>query len=239
MVALTVQSIFLLGYTAFEQTHTLPEFIRDAAHHLMVCRTAVLGGHTQSCPDGHFSRIWYNSCKHRMCPQCAYLRIQQWLLKQKARILNCDHYHVIFTIPEDLRFLWSLNTKVMTSILFLSSRDTLFELLGDKKYLGAKPGIISSLHTWTKTLLTHPHIHCLVTGGGSTPEGKWKSVSNGYLLPFRVARDVFRRIVRDALIQELNKGKLVLPTEMRPQRSGSAIWTCTTRANRIRKPAAK
>ena len=155
---LTVQSIFLLGYAAFEQSRCLPEFMRKAAHHLMVCRTAVLGGHTQSCPDGHFHRTWYNSCKHRMCPQCAYLRIQQWLAKQKARILRCDHFHVIFTIPEELRFLWHFNKKPMTQMLFICSRNTLFELLGDEKYMGAKPGIIASLHTWTKTLLTHLRI---------------------------------------------------------------------------------
>ncbi len=217
MVNPTIQSIFLLGYAAYEKSHQLPEFIREAAHCLVVCRTAVLGGHKQSCPDGHFHRIWYNSCKHRMCPQCAYLRVQQWLEKQKARILNCDHYHVIFTIPEELRFLWRLNVKVMTPILFLCARDTLFELLGDKKYLGAKPGIIATTHTRTKTLLLHPHVHCLVTGGGLTPKGEWKAVSNGYLLPFAVARNVFRRNVRNALKKTLKNNELILPSGMSPQ----------------------
>ena len=151
----TLQGIFLMGYAAFEQARALPVYIHRAARSIMSCRTAALGGHVQSCPDGHFHRIWYNSCKHRVCPQCAFLQVQRWLAKQRTRILNCDHYHVIFTIPDELRFLWRLNVELMTNILFLCARDTLIELLGDEAYLGAKPGIISALHTWTKTLLLH------------------------------------------------------------------------------------
>ncbi len=214
---LSLQTIFLIGYAAFDKSRRLPEFMRKAAHSLMVCRTAVLGGHVQSCPDGHFNRIWYNSCKHRMCPQCAYLRIQQWLSKQKARILRCDHFHVIFTIPEELRFLWHFNKEAMTQILFICSRNTLFELLADEKYIGAKPGIIETLHTWTKTLLTHPHIHCLVTGGGLNSAGEWVWAKKDFLLPYGVIRDVFRRYVRKAIAKALDQGALELPDHMGPQ----------------------
>ena len=89
----TIQMIFLLGYAYYDQMHRLPEHIREAAHCIMVCRTAVLGGHTQACPDGHYKRHWYNSCKHRMCPLCAFTQIERWLARQKARILNTDHFH--------------------------------------------------------------------------------------------------------------------------------------------------
>ena len=160
----TIQMIFLLGYAYYDQMHRLPEHIREAAHCIMVCRTAVLGGHTQACPDGHYKRHWYNSCKHRMCPLCAFTQIERWLAKQKARILNTDHFHVIFTIPSEFHDLWRLNTEVMTQILFKTATETLFQLLDDDKYLGAHPGIIASLHTWTKTLALHPHLHCLITG---------------------------------------------------------------------------
>lgn len=217
MIDPAIQSIFLMGYAAFEQSQRLPEFVRKAAHAIMACRTSALGGHIQSCPDGHFHRIWYNSCKHRMCPQCAYVQVQRWLAKQKGRILNCDHYHVIFTIPDELHSLWRSNVRVMTDILFRCSRDTLFELLSDEKYLGAKPGIIATLQSWSKTLLLHPHIHCLVTGGGFTKLKEWLSVTNGYLLPFAVARDVFRGKVKDAIEHALDKEELVLPEGMRPQ----------------------
>jgi len=217
MIDPTIQSILLIGYAAYEMRHLLPDFIRETAHCLMVCRTAVLGGHTQACPDGHHQRIWYNSCRHRMCPQCTYLQVQQWLAKQKVRILRCDHFHVIFTIPDELRFLWHFNTKLMTQILFTCSRDTLFELLGDKKYMGAKPGIIASFHSWTKTLLFHPHLHCLVTGCGLSSSGELRFAVKDFLLPYDLIKDTFRNHVRQAVLKALNKEELVLPDGMRPQ----------------------
>jgi len=217
MVDPTIQSILLIGYAAYEKVRQLPDYVREAAHCLMVCRTAVLGGHTQACPDGHIQRIWYNSCKHRMCPQCAYLQVQKWLAKQKTRILRCDHFHVIFTIPEELRVLWHFNTKLMTQILFTCSRDALFELLGDEKYMGAKPGIIASLHSWTKTLLVHPHIHCLVTGCGLSQSGQLRSAVKDFLLPYDLIKDSFRKHVRKAILKALKRQDLVLPDGMRAQ----------------------
>ena len=211
----TIQSIFLIGYAVYEKAHSLSGFVREAAHSIMVCRTAVLGGHTQSCPDGHFHRIWYNSRKHRMCPQCAYLRIQQWLAKQKARILRCDHFHVIFTLPEELRFLWRFNVKAMTQIFFTCSRDTLFDLLGDEKYMGGKPGIVASFQTWTKTLLLHPHIHCLVTGCGLSSSGELKPAVKDFLLPYDVIKYAFRERMRHAIIKAFDNGELALPGDMR------------------------
>jgi len=217
MVDPTIQSILLIGYAAYEKVRQLPDYVRETAHCLMVCRTAVLGGHTQACPDGHIQRIWYNSCKHRMCPQCAYLQVQKWLAKQKTRILRCDHFHVIFTIPEELRVLWHFNTKLMTQILFTCSRDALFELLGDEKYMGAKPGIIASLHSWTKTLLVHPHIHCLVTGCGLSQSGQLRSAVKDFLLPYDLIKDSFRKHVRKAILKALKRQDLVLPDGMRAQ----------------------
>ena len=135
----------------------------------MQCRTAVLGGHSQACPDGHLSRIWYNSCRHRACPQCASLQTERWLALQQARLLACEHSHVIFTVPHDLHPLWRANVSVMTTLFLQVVRDTLGTLLADPQYWGAQPGIIAALHTWSQTLLLHPHRHGLVTGGGLTP----------------------------------------------------------------------
>src|SRR6267143_810169 len=86
---------------------------------------------------------------------------------EQARLLACDHYHVIFTLPHDLNPLWLANVPVMSTLLFQTVRETLFDLLADPKYLGAQPGMIAALHTWSQTLVLHPHVHCLVTGGGS------------------------------------------------------------------------
>jgi hypothetical protein len=217
MALVTLQDIFQAGFPDYERIHPLPWHVRRAARAIMRCRTAVLGGHVQACPDGHVSRIWYNSCKHRSCPQCALLQIERWLEKQKARLLDCDHYHAIFTIPHDLNALWLANVPLMTSLLFASVRDTLFELLGDPKYLGARPGIIAALHTWGQTLVLHPHIHCLVTGGGLTPEGHWMAVRNGYLLPGRVVMAVFRGKLLDAIRRAFHRGDLELPEGLRAQ----------------------
>ena len=220
MVDAAIQTIFKSGYDEYEKNHRIPDFLRKAVHCLQVCRTSILGGHKQSCPDGHFSRIWYNSCKHRICPQCAYHQVEKWLVKQKARLLKTDHFHVIFTLPDELRFLWRIraNVPLMTKLLFSCSSEALMELLGDEKYLGAKPGIISTIHTWSKTLLLHLHVHCLVTGGGLTASGEWLAVTKNYLLPFAVARDLFRGKVCAALKKALKKGKITLAEEMSTQK---------------------
>jgi hypothetical protein len=217
MALVTLQTIFQDALPAYAQTHPLPAHVRRAARAIMQCRTAALGGHIQACPDGHVSRVWYNSCRHRSCPQCAYLQTERWLALQRARLLACDHYHVIFTLPHELNPLWLANVPVMTSLLLQAVRDTLGTLLADPKYLGAQPGIIAALHTWSQTLLLHPHLHCLVTGGGLTPAGQWKAVRNGFLLPARVVMAVFRGKMVDTIRQTLARRALALPEAMRPQ----------------------
>ena len=99
---ITLQTILQQGYAVYERHHRLPDDVRRAVWAMLACRTAVWGGHVQACPDGHVERIWYNSCRHRMCPQCAWVRIERWLVKQKARLLACEHDHVLFTIPHEL-----------------------------------------------------------------------------------------------------------------------------------------
>jgi Putative transposase/Transposase zinc-binding domain len=217
MGTVTLQTIFQDAFPAYEQTHLLPSHVRRAARAIMQCRTAALGGHIQACPDGHVARVWYNSCRHRSCPQCAYLQTERWLAVQRARLLACDHYHVIFTLPHDLNSLWLANVAVMTTLLFQAVRATLVVLLADPKYLGAQPGILVALHTWSQTLVLHPHVHCLVTGGGLTADGVWKAVRNGFLLPVRVVMAVFRGKLLAAIRQALARAELVLPEGVRPQ----------------------
>src|SRR5262244_3786146 len=217
MGTVTLQTIFQDAFPAYEQAHPLPVHVRRAARALMQCRTAALGGHVQACPDGHVARIWYNSCRHRACPQCAYLQTEWWLAFQQARLLACDHYHVIFTLPHELNPLWLANVPGMTTLLFQAVRDTLGTLLADSKYLGAQPGIIVALHTWSQTLVLHPHIHCLVTGGGLTADGSWQAVRHGFLLPVRVVMAVFRGKMLAAIRQAWVREELVLPAAVRPQ----------------------
>ena len=161
MDARSLQQLLDTQYPTFERTHRLPAHVRQAVHALRSCRTAALGGHVQACPDGHIERVWYNSCRHRFCPQCAQLQIAQWLEKQQARLLACDHYHVIFTIPSELNALWLANVPLFATLLFRAVWETVSELLADPKYLGATPGMMAALHTWGQTLVLHPRLHCL------------------------------------------------------------------------------
>src|SRR5215510_3407983 len=213
----TRQTILQRGDAAYERCHAVPPHVRRAVWALLACRTAVLGGHVQACPDGHVERVWYNSCRHRMCPPCAWLQIERWLGRQQARLLACDHDHVIFTMPHELNGLWLANVEVMSGLLFASVHDTLMELLGDRQYLGATPGIIATLHTWSQTLILHPHLHCLVSGGGLREPSPWVGVQNGFLLPMRVVMALFRGKLLAAIWQELAHGRLQLPQGTRPQ----------------------
>src|SRR3989449_10150310 len=217
MGLITLQDIFCEGYPDSERTHALPAHVRRAARAIMQCRTAALGGHVQACPDGHIARVWYNACRHRSCPQCASLQTERWLTLQQARLLACDHSHVIFTLPHDLNPLWLANVPVMTTLLLQAVRDTLGTLLADLKYLGAQPGILVALHTWSQTLVLHPHVHGLVTGGGLSPDGRWVAVRNGFLLPARVGMAVCRGKMLAAIRQALAREALALPEGIRPQ----------------------
>ena len=214
---MTLQQIIARGYEQRAANKPLPPFMWKAAGRISICRTATLGGHVQACPEGHVERHWYNSCRHRACPVCNYTTTERWLDSQKERILNCEHFHVVFTLDSALDRLWLANVRAMTNILFQAARDTLFELLGDDKYLGAEPGVIMARHTWGQMLGLHPHVHCLVSGGGLTASGEWRSVANGYLLPVRVVRALFRGKLLDAFRRGVEREELTVPDGERPQ----------------------
>ncbi|MCK4823687.1 transposase [bacterium] len=216
--ATTIQTIMKAGWEAYEKSHALPAYVRNAVTALLSCRTSELGGHIQGCPDGHFARHWYNSCKHRLCPQCAYILVERWLLKQKARLLGTDHHHIIFTIPHKLNEIWLLNVKVMTDLLFKAVRDTLFDFIVDKNHVGGLPGIILSLHTWSQTVILHNHIHCLVTAGGLGDNGCWCAPKRDTLLPYTAVMIKFRGKLLDYIDKAIVKGEIQLPATMSQQK---------------------
>lgn len=226
----TLQGILHRSFSGYARQRRLPLHLHKAAHALMTCRTSVLGGHVQRCPEGHVERVWYNSCKHRVCPQCAALPTERWLASQQARLLGCDHYHVIFTMPHELLALWRRNPRHLAQCLFRAAADTLFELLGDAKYLGAMPGLIGALHSWGRSLSLHPHVHFLVTGGGLSADGRWCGVSNGFLLPGRVVRDLFRGKFLAAIRRSLARGELQSP----PGESGRHVLNLLNKLGRVK-----
>jgi len=215
MDARSLQRLLDTQYPTFAQTHRLPAYVREAVHCLRCCRTAALGGHVQACPARHIERVWDNSCRQRFCPQCAQLQIAQWLEKQQARLLSCEHYHVIFTIPSELNDVWLFNVRLCANLLFRAAWETLSARLGDPKSLGATPGMSAALHPWGQTLVRHPPLHCLVTGGGLAGD-TWRAVRNGYLLPARVVRPVLRGKLLAALHEALDAGHLTRPPGVAP-----------------------
>jgi len=207
----TVQTILRQHFSDYCRNRTLPPHHYVAANKLSRCRTAALGGHVQRCPNNHVSGVWYNSCKHRSCPQWNQILIARWLQKQKNRLINTAHYHVIFTLPHELNILWLHHPNTLTQHFFSCVKETLLTLTRDPQFMGATPGIICSLHTWGRSLGLHPHIHCLITAGGLDNEAQWQRNKKSILIPVGVLRTLFRHKFMAGLFRLLKSGQLTLP----------------------------
>ena len=209
-----IRTVLRAGYPRLTRQRRLPDHHHRAIWATLACRTASMGAHRQVCPKGHFEQVRYNSCRHRSCPRCARRDSEAWLERQRDRLLPCEHFHVVFTVPSELRPLWRWNPKLSGDLLFEVAREVLFSLLADPAHLGARPGVIAALHTWGRTLVFHPHAHCLVTAGGITPDGQWKSSRRDFLVPLGVIRKVYRGALLSRLESRLRSGEWQLPTEM-------------------------
>ena len=216
MMRPTLQAIFESCFAQYAAGRKLSLRAQRAARAIVHCRTPALGGHIQRCPEGHVARVHYNACRHRSCPRCSALPRARWAEAQAARLLECDHYHIVFTLPHELMALWTHNRARLNDTLFQCARDTLIELCADARFLGTMPGIVIALHTWGRTLNPHPHVHCLVSGGGLTSAGDWKAVRNGYLLPVRVVKSLYRGKMLAAIGEALADDQLRLPAPTTP-----------------------
>lgn len=210
-----MRDIFQAGFAAYRRTRGMLPFQLKAGLAILRCRTAELGGHAKRCPAGCVEKVWYNSCRHRACPLCAWVKIDQWLERIRGLLLPTDHYHVTFTLPGELRIFWEFDRKAVGDLMFRIARTTLFNTLEDPKHLGAKPGLLMSLHTWSRVLWAHVHVHCLVTGGGLTADGRWQPCRReGFLVPEEVLRFWFRKRFAKALRRMIKAGKIELPPDM-------------------------
>lgn len=187
-----------------------PEKIRKAMYVLSRCRTSELGSSYYRCPEGHEQIEHAHSCRHRSCSVCATKGRRDWVEKQKLRLLNTPHFHVVFTIPHEYLLLWRYNERSMTQILFRSAQETLLQLMGDEKRHSVVPGLLMALHTWGRQLNLHPHLHCVVTAGGITATGDWRDTGE-YLLPGAILRSVFRGKFQSMLKEHLDTQQLHLP----------------------------
>lgn len=178
-----------------------------------VCRTAALGGHIEECDNdncGH-QRIAYNSCRNRHCPKCQSLARAEWIEDRQSELLDCEYFHVVFTVPEEIANIAFQNKELVYGILFRAAAETLRTIAADPKHLGAEIGFFAVLHTWGQNLLHHPHLHFVVAGGGLAPEGnRWISCRPGFFLPVRVLSRLFRRLFLKSLQKAFDSGKLKL-----------------------------
>jgi hypothetical protein len=208
----SIQNLFI-AYQNKLATTKQPLKNHKAIHAITHCRTEEMGTSYYACEDRHDNIEMHHSCRHRSCYLCAQKKRFEWLEKQKQRLFNTPHFHVIFTLPHEYLSLWRFNESLFTKIIFKASQNTLLELLKDKKWGGITPGILATLHTWGRKLNLHPHTHCLVSAGGLTNNNEWKGLDR-FLLPSAVIRKVYRGKVQSLIRSAFEDGELKLPEDL-------------------------
>jgi len=213
--SLEVADVFRAFGPAYREAHELPLRHLRAMRAIEICRTAELGGHLDQCDHCGTVRISYNSCRNRHCPKCQCLEKERWLEARQKDLLPTSYFHVVFTLPEGLRPLALRNQKVVYSLLFKAVSETLTELARDSKHLGAEIGFMAILHTWSQTLIDHPHLHCLVTGGGLSLDGKrWLRSSKEFFIAVKVLSCLFRGKFLDGLKKLYETEELKFPGQI-------------------------
>jgi len=207
-----VADIFRQYGPVYRASHPMPLGHLRAMHAVEVCRTATLGGHVDKCDSCGHLEISYNSCRNRHCPKCQTLQKERWIEARCEDLLPIQYFHVVFTIPSKLNPMVIMNQKVMYNLLFRSASETLVELSANPKHLGAQIGFFGILHTWGQNLMDHPHIHCVVTGGGLSHDGThWVSSRKKFFIPVRVMSALFRGKFLAHLKSSFEAGDLIFP----------------------------
>lgn len=188
----TVQDIFLRFYPEYNRIYT-PSFEQaKTANCIMNCKTSRLGANAQVCEECGNIQVHYNSCRNRCCPMCQSLPKEKWIDLRREDVLDAPYFHLVFTVPEELNPVIYSNQKLLYDALYRAASETICQLAGQDKHLGAKVGYICILHTWGSAMNYHPHIHSIVLGGGLTPDRRWKDNGDDFFLPIRVISKVFR-----------------------------------------------
>ena len=208
---LEVADVFRRYAEAYRQQHgaSLSVAQRRVMTAIEVCRTAALGGHLERCDQCGHERNAYNSCRDRHCPKCQSLARAQWIQDRQSELLNVPYFHVVFTVPEQMATIAYQNKEVVYGILFQATAETLKIIAADPQHLGAEISFFAVLHTWGQNLQVHPHLHCVVPGGGLSPDGqRWVSCRPDFFLPVRVLGHLFRRLFLESLQKAFDSGKL-------------------------------
>lgn len=190
---LELQEVFARFAPAYLASHSVHSEGIKAAKAIVHCRTAALGGHVDQCDSCDGVKVSYNSCRNRNCPKCGNLKKEQWILDRTSELLPVPYFHTVFTVPHTLNPLFLANPSELCKILFKAASQTLSQLALDKKFLGAQIGVTMVLHTWGQNLSFHPHVHCIVPGGGLSPSGcSFLRSRKKFFIPVRVLSSVFR-----------------------------------------------
>ena len=204
-----VRQIFEQSYEDFSgQDHYQSDVQRKAARAILNCKSGRLGVNLSQCTDCGHMEFHNNSCRNRSCPNCQAVQKEIWVDKRRAEVIDSPYFHVVFTLPHELNPLIYCNQTLLYNLLHRCSSETLLELAADKKWLGAAPGIIQVLHTWNQELEYHVHMHCIVSGGGLTKDGKIRKSSDHFFIRTKVLRNKFQGKYMAYLTDLYEKGEL-------------------------------
>lgn len=218
---LEVADVFRRYGAAYRTQHgaSMSTAQRRAMSAIEVCRTAALGGHLERCDQCGHERNCFNSCRDRHCPKCQSLARAQWIEDRQAELLEVPYFHVVFTVPEEIAAIAYQNKKVVYGILFHTTAETLTTIAADPEHLGAEIGFFAVLHSWGQNLQFHPHLHCVVPGGGLSPDGQqWIPCRPNFFLPVRVLSRLVRRLFLESLQKAFDAGKLKFFAALEPLR---------------------
>lgn len=205
--------IFRRHGAAFRRANVLGPSQARVLAALSCCRTARLGGHIEHCAACGYAHPVYDSCRDRHCPSCQAYAQHAWIAAREARVLPVPHFHVVFTLPSELRVLAQFDPRAVYDLVMAAASETLMTLGRDR--LGGTLGVTMVLHTWTRELLLHPHVHCIVTAGALTDDGAWsKTASRRFLFPIGAMRKLFRGIVTTHLRRQFDDRKLHVPDDL-------------------------
>lgn len=203
-----IQKIFSKFYSKAKELFNPTGQQVKAANNILKCKTPAMGGNIHECDECHNRVIHYNSCRNRHCPCCQAIEKEVWADKQLENVVNAPYFHLVFTIPEQLRLIVFHNQKLLYNLMYKAVNETLTLLAMDKKYLGAQIGFFCVLHTWGDDLRYHPHLHVVVMAGGLTKHNQWRSSSKKFFIPVKVLSKVFRGKFLYYLKYYYNQGEL-------------------------------
>ncbi len=220
-----IQQVWDFSYDAFNSSGLFQsDAQKKAALAIRDCKSGSLGVNISQCPDCGYTEFHNNSCRNRSCPNCQAVNQEIWVDKRRAEVIDTPYFHVVFTLPHELNSLIYCNQKLLYGLLHRCCARTLLDLSADKKYLGATPGIIQVLHTWNQEMLYHVHMHCIISGGGLTPDRRIRKSKGHFFIPVMVLRDKFKGCCLAALDSLYQSGELVFSSSCEKLRN-SYEWS--------------